>query len=187
MTFVLAFRGSALLRTPLRKSFICWMKYETGRPETPAFSCRPFPFGMWQSAHARASGRLPCATMSGIAGWSPGNQSAGPKPSEICCRVKLSVLPGSCLIEVSGAGGAAPGVGGSGMAYAHAGGSPTARSTEVATRGATTSATSGMNLRIQASVGRRFSAAELYAQSCWVPRESAWEAAPVEVDSRKST
>ncbi len=38
ITFVLALRGSALFRAPLRKSFICWMKYETGSPETPAFS-----------------------------------------------------------------------------------------------------------------------------------------------------
>ena len=29
---------------------------------------------------------------SGIGGWSPGNQSAGPKPSAICCRVKPRVL-----------------------------------------------------------------------------------------------
>ena len=47
-----------------------------------------------------------------------GNQSAGPKPSEICWRVKLSVLPGSCFIDVSGAGGVAgaPAGGGLGMA-----------------------------------------------------------------------
>ena len=38
MRLVLALRGSALLRTPLRKSFICWMKYDTGNPEMPAFS-----------------------------------------------------------------------------------------------------------------------------------------------------
>jgi hypothetical protein len=45
MTVVLVFRGSALLRLPSRKSCICWMKYDTGRPDTPAFSCRPLPFG----------------------------------------------------------------------------------------------------------------------------------------------
>ena len=45
IAFVFALRGSALLRNPSRKSFICWMKYDTGRPDTPAFSCRPLPFG----------------------------------------------------------------------------------------------------------------------------------------------
>ena len=45
MTFVFALRGSALFRAPLLKSSIVWMKYETGRPDTPAFSGRPLPFG----------------------------------------------------------------------------------------------------------------------------------------------
>ena len=43
--FVFALRGSALLRRSFRKSFIVWMKYDTGRPATPAFSGRPLPFG----------------------------------------------------------------------------------------------------------------------------------------------
>src|SRR6185295_11543638 len=106
---------------------------------------------MWQSAHARASGRLPCATMSGIAGWSPGNQSAGPKPSEICWRVKLSVLPGSVFIDVSGGGGVgagAPAGRAAGIAYAQAGGSLAARSTLVITSGATTSTRHVTILRI---------------------------------------
>src|SRR5712691_10469698 len=86
--------------------------------------------------------------MSGIVGWSPGNQSAGPKPSAICCRVKLSVLPGICLTDVSGAAVGAPGGVATGMAYAHSGGSPSARSTAVAARDATTTTTKACNLRI---------------------------------------
>jgi hypothetical protein len=42
---VLALRGSALFRSPLLKSIIVWMKYEFGKPATPAFSGRPLPFG----------------------------------------------------------------------------------------------------------------------------------------------
>jgi hypothetical protein len=42
--------------------------------------------------------------------------------------VKLNVLPGSCLIDVSGVGAGAPGGGAGGIAYAQAGGSPAARS-----------------------------------------------------------
>src|SRR6185295_16824370 len=45
MALVFAFRGSALLRLPLLKSFICWMKYSTENPEAGAFSARPLPFG----------------------------------------------------------------------------------------------------------------------------------------------
>ena len=45
IAFVLAFFGSPLLRRSFLKSFIVWMKYATGRPETPAFSMRPLPFG----------------------------------------------------------------------------------------------------------------------------------------------
>src|SRR5262245_14320595 len=95
--------------------------------------------------------------MSGIAGWSCGNQSAGPKPSEICCRVKVNVLPGSCFIDVSAAGGAgagAPAGRGAGMAYAHAGGSLAARSAEVMASGAAAMATSITNLRIETSAER---------------------------------
>src|ERR1051325_3851715 len=43
MVFVLALRGSALLRLSLLKSDICWRKYDTGKPATPAFSGRPLP------------------------------------------------------------------------------------------------------------------------------------------------
>src|SRR2546430_3181963 len=89
--------------------------------------------------------------MSGMVGWSPGNQSAGPKPSEICCRVKLSVLPGTCLVDVSagGAGGAgAPAGRATGIAYAHAGGSPAAWSTPVAMTAATPRTTRTRNLRM---------------------------------------
>ena len=42
---VFALRDSALLRRSLRKSFNCCRKYETGRPDTLAFSGRPLPFG----------------------------------------------------------------------------------------------------------------------------------------------
>src|SRR5262249_51883859 len=45
ITFVLALRGSALLRTSALKSLICWIKYAVGRPATPAFSGRPLPLG----------------------------------------------------------------------------------------------------------------------------------------------
>src|SRR5262245_58882697 len=45
MMFVLAFLESALFLAPLLKSAIVWMKYDGGRPDTPAFSGRPFPFG----------------------------------------------------------------------------------------------------------------------------------------------
>jgi hypothetical protein len=37
MTFVFALRDSALFLVSLLKSCIVWMKYETGRPATPAF------------------------------------------------------------------------------------------------------------------------------------------------------
>src|SRR2546422_6399802 len=50
---------------------------------------------------------LPCATMSGIGGWSPGYQSAGPAPSRICAAVNDELLPGSLCIVGSGAGGVA--------------------------------------------------------------------------------
>src|SRR5215467_11911376 len=43
MTFVLAFRESALFRKSFLKSLSCWMKYATGRPDTDAFSGRPLP------------------------------------------------------------------------------------------------------------------------------------------------
>src|SRR5262245_2834846 len=93
---------------------------------------------MWQRPHARASGRFPCATTSGIVGWSPGYQSAGPKPSAICWRVNVSVVPGSDFGDVSGGAGvgaAAPCGGGFGIAYAQAGGSPAARVTVIARNG----------------------------------------------------
>src|SRR5262245_5700746 len=76
--------------------------------------------------------RRPWATMSGIVGWSSGNQSAGPKPSRTCASVKDLLLPGSlCSVGSGGAGagagaGAAAGApgGGGGVAkpYAHGGG-----------------------------------------------------------------
>src|SRR3984893_2961177 len=45
MRFVLALRGSALLRLTSLKSFIVWRKYSVERPLTPAFSARPLPLG----------------------------------------------------------------------------------------------------------------------------------------------
>src|SRR5213596_1316214 len=99
--------------------------------------------------------------MSGIGGWSPGNQSAGAKPLAICDCGKLSVLPGTCFIVMSGAAGvagaagagaAAPGAGApAGIAYAHAGGPPAARSAPVAKRVAAASTTRQLNLRINVS------------------------------------
>src|SRR5690349_20965556 len=49
---VLAFRGSELLRRSFLKSINVFTKYSTDNPETGAFSGRPLPFGMWQSAQA---------------------------------------------------------------------------------------------------------------------------------------
>src|SRR4051812_1689778 len=43
MTAVLALRGSDVFRRSLRKSWSCWRKYATGRPDTDAFSGRPLP------------------------------------------------------------------------------------------------------------------------------------------------
>ena len=63
-------------------------------------------------------------TISGIAGWSSGNQSAGPLRSAICAIVNARVVPGTCFTSLSsgGAGGrGAPGGGGGVIAYAHAG------------------------------------------------------------------
>src|SRR5712671_5401060 len=93
-----------------------------------------------------------------MAGWSPGNQSAGPNPLVICAWVKLSVLPGICFIDGSGAGAGvagAPGAGAgaaAGIAYAHGGGPPAARSAPAAKSGAAPRTTSQMNLRIHVSI-----------------------------------
>src|SRR2546422_5895785 len=65
---------------------------------------------------------LPCATMSGIGGWSPGYQSAGPAPSRICAAVNDELLPGSLCIVGSGAGGVAGAAGAAGAAVAPGGG-----------------------------------------------------------------
>src|ERR1017187_4402354 len=73
--------------------------------------------------------------MSGILGWSPGNQSAGPKPSRICARVNSRSLPVRCFGLVSGAAcaprpppRAGPDVApGSGKPYAQAGGPSAAK------------------------------------------------------------
>ena len=78
--FVFVFRASALFRLPDAKSLIVWMKYDTGRPDTGAFSGRPLPWARWQRLHAKtlASCR-PLATIEGMGGCASGNQSAGPK------------------------------------------------------------------------------------------------------------
>ena len=47
-------------------------------------------------------GLRPNATMRGMAGWSPGNQSAGPKGFCACASVNFKLLPGNCLRVVSG-------------------------------------------------------------------------------------
>src|SRR2546422_11388287 len=65
---------------------------------------------------------LPCATMSGIGGWSPGYQSAGPAPSRICAAVNDELLPASLCIVGSGAGGVAGAAGAVGAAVAPGGG-----------------------------------------------------------------
>src|SRR5437867_10465034 len=73
---VFAFRGSALLRRSLRKSVSCCRKYDTGRPDTLAFSGRPLPLIKWHVAQAVALGSpaRPFTTMFGSGGWSSGNQ-----------------------------------------------------------------------------------------------------------------
>ena len=129
MAFVLAFRGSALFGC---RSEIFHLLEEVGHREAgdrgvfgAAFTVRIVAEG-----EARTSGRRPCATMSGIFGWSPGNQSAGPKPSRICVRVNSRSLPARRFGVVSG-GACAPrppppagaaGAPGCGNPYAHAGG-----------------------------------------------------------------
>src|SRR5207244_9845737 len=47
MRFVLAFRASELFLLSFLKSIMVCTKYEYGRPDTPAFSGRPLPFGSW--------------------------------------------------------------------------------------------------------------------------------------------
>src|SRR3954471_7639576 len=42
---VLLLRGSALFLASDLKSAIVWTKFDTGSPDTPAFSGRPLPFG----------------------------------------------------------------------------------------------------------------------------------------------
>src|SRR5215831_17064394 len=55
----------------------------------------------------------PCATMSGIVGWSSGYQSAGPYRLAICARVNVALEPGKvCCTVVSSWAGAAGGAGG---------------------------------------------------------------------------
>src|SRR4051812_45055132 len=108
MTFVLALRGSALLRRSFRKSWSCCRKYATGRPETDAFSGRPLPLIRWQRPHAQTSGALPYCTTYGIFAWSFGNQSPTPKRFPICARVIFTSLPGTLYCIRSGGGGGAP-------------------------------------------------------------------------------
>src|SRR5258705_11550449 len=122
-----ALRGSALFRRSLRKSVSCCRKYDTGRPDTLAFSGRPLPLTKWHCAHAVALGSpvRPFATMFGIAGWSSGNQSVVPA---IRLRGICLLLPGSVLSVVSVCAGfgrrtspGASGGGGGAMADAQAG------------------------------------------------------------------
>src|SRR5580658_6502005 len=75
--------------------------------------------------------------MSGMGGWSAGNQSAGPKPSRICARVNSKLLPARRFGLVSGAACAprppapagAAGAPGCGKPYAQAGGPSAAKET----------------------------------------------------------
>src|SRR6185503_13375394 len=135
----------------------------TGRPDTLEFSKRPFPLGIWHSPHARMESFTvapilrPCATISGIGGWSLGYQSAGPNGSLICDRRNVLSVPGSLYIVLSSeAGGAAgvPGGGGVDIPYAHAGcpggvgGAYCAPSTAMAAKGITASSPKPRNLRI---------------------------------------
>ena len=55
--------------------------------------------------------------MSGIAGWSSGNQSAGPYRLPIWARVNESLDPGNvCMVVVSGAAAGAGAAGAGGVA-----------------------------------------------------------------------
>src|SRR4051812_35858287 len=54
---------------------------------------------------------FPLATTSGIAGWSFGNQSAGPYAFPICARVNARVLPGKCSSGASAGAAPRPGPG----------------------------------------------------------------------------
>src|SRR2546425_707242 len=90
------------------------MKYDTGSPDTGAFSGRPLPWARWQRLQAKTcAASRPLATISGIGGCALGNQSAGPKRLYICDRVNDPVEPG-VVLATSGAARPAGGAAGSG-------------------------------------------------------------------------
>src|SRR5712691_2631503 len=175
-----ALRGSALFRRSLRKSTSCCMKYETGRPDTLAFSGRPLPFTKWHVAHAVALGSpvRPLATMFGIGGWSSGNQSVVPA---IRLRGICLLLPGSVLSVVSvcaGLGGrvspGASGGGGGAIAYAQSGiwVVVAARRATVTTNGNAARTTRAANLRIKSLHSSQVKGAETIRQK---PGSGIWD------------
>ena len=80
-----------------------------GKPATPPFCIRPLPLGRWQIEQAlEPFDCLPWATMSGIGGWSFGNQSAGPKRALIWATVNDNGLPSSVRGVFAGSTGSLP-------------------------------------------------------------------------------
>jgi hypothetical protein len=139
IVLVFGLRGSALRRSPLRKSRSCWTKYAGGSADTGAFSGRPRPFGRWQKPQPRRPVAVfdgPSRMMSVIGGWSSGCQSMTFPPSRMSTSENDAELPGACLgrvcsvasslgrrLRVGAACGVAlsPGFGGSTTPYAHNG------------------------------------------------------------------
>jgi len=80
-------------------------KYAAASPISAslAFSRWPLPSGRWQQAQAYTEGFRPCATISGIGGWSSGYQSGGANRSFTCARVYAAV-PGAAPIANAGGG-----------------------------------------------------------------------------------
>ena len=84
IVLVFGLRGSALRRSPSRKSRSCWMKYAGGKAAVGAFSGRPSPFGRWQKPQPRRAGPALRRAQPDDVGHRPGGPAVTSQPR--CCR-----------------------------------------------------------------------------------------------------